>query len=148
MLVPFLSQAKRIQANRPVHHQHSCQVVDLVLQQLGHVALEIDRMKLPAEVLISDLYPAPRLVRTIRLMQQKQSSQTVKSSFPTSTISGLISTQGRSVSTYTIESGAPIWGAAIPRPSVPHLQVTEGLFEVIDNHPDSGRAGIGYGRAS
>ena len=58
--------------------------------------------------------------RTSRLGNEKQSSQTSKSSLPMSMISGLIRGHGSPISIYTTRTGAPICGAAIPRP-LPNL---------------------------
>ena len=55
--VPFFPHAERIQTRRPVYAQDAVEMVDLMLQQFGLVALEIDLVILPGRVLVSNLDP-------------------------------------------------------------------------------------------
>ena len=56
MLVPFLTQAERVQSEGSVHRQHALQMVDFMLKELRHVALQLACMSFPSQVLVADAY--------------------------------------------------------------------------------------------
>ena len=92
--VPLFTKAKGIQALRPINREHAIDMVDLVLEQLGAITLDVHLGPFPFQVLIPDPNRYALDTRTRRLGKEKQSSQTSKSSFPMSMISGLIRVQG------------------------------------------------------
>lgn len=63
MTLPFLAQAKRIEAAGAVHGEYSVEMIDLVLQQLGERALGVNAVASSREVLVfhrdamGSLYP-------------------------------------------------------------------------------------------
>jgi hypothetical protein len=53
LAVPFLPETKRIQPLRPIDREDPVEVIDLVLQQLGTVALDLQLGPLTLEILIA-----------------------------------------------------------------------------------------------
>src|SRR5580765_6863241 len=52
--VPFLPQTERMGTVGAVHRQHPVEVIDLVLEQLGHVALELDFVGIALVILVAN----------------------------------------------------------------------------------------------
>src|SRR5262249_6015699 len=139
----LFTQAERVGAVGTIDREYPVQVVDLVLQQLGAIALELDLMGVSLEILIAD----PNVIRPLHPDQQVGEGEAV---VPHREVLGpdiddLGIDQGPGLIHFNVDDPnrrTDLRASDGTTATKTGLPISESLPQVIDDDPHGSRAGL------